>query len=51
LSSGLNTGTLSVLNSYVLYENINQILPNKLLGPMHYKIGVIICVYNGHVLK
>ena len=32
----------------VLYENIDQILPNKLHGPMHYKIGVI-CVYIGHV--
>jgi len=31
-----------------LYENIDQILPNKLHGPMYYKIGVI-CVYNGHV--
>jgi len=32
----------------VLYENIDQILPNKLNGPMHYKISVT-CVYNGHV--
>jgi len=32
----------------VLYENIDQILPNKLHGPMHYKIGVT-CVYSGHV--
>jgi len=32
----------------VLYENINQILPIKLHGPMHYKIGVIF-IYNGHV--
>jgi len=30
----------------LLYENIDQILPNKLHGPMHYKIGVT-CVYNG----
>jgi len=33
---------------FVLYENIEQILPNKLHGPVHYKIGVT-CVYNGHV--
>jgi len=32
----------------VLYESIDQILLNKLHGPMHYKIGVT-CVYNGHV--
>jgi len=32
----------------VLYENIDQSLPNKLHGPMHYKIGVT-CVYNEHV--
>jgi len=32
----------------VLYENIDQILPNKLHGPMHYKIGVAY-VFNGHV--
>ena len=33
-----------------MYENINQILPNKLHvhGPMYYKISVT-CVYNGHV--
>ena len=30
----------------LLYDNIDQILPNKLHGPMHYKIGVT-CVYNG----
>jgi len=30
------------------YENIDKILPNKLHGPMHLKIGVT-CVYNGHV--
>jgi len=34
--------------SEVLYENMGQILQNKLHGPMHYKIGVT-CVYNGHV--
>ena len=32
----------------LLYENIGQILPNKLHGSMHYKIGGT-CVYNGHV--
>ena len=32
----------------VLYSHIDQILPNKLHGPMHCKIGVT-CVYNGHV--
>jgi len=31
-----------------LYENIDQILLNKLHGPMHYTIGVT-CVYTGHV--
>ena len=37
-----------VLYSVVLYQNIDQILPNKLHGPMYYKIGVT-CVYNGQV--
>jgi len=32
-----------------LYENIDQILWNKLHEPMHYKLGVT-CVYNGHML-
>jgi len=32
----------------ILYEDIDQILRNKLHGPMHYKIGVT-CLYNGHV--
>jgi len=32
----------------LLYENIDQILPNKLHGPMHYKIGVT-CVYNEYM--
>ena len=32
----------------VLYENINQIFPNKLHGPIHYVICVTY-VYNGHV--
>jgi len=31
-----------------LYENIDQILPNKSHEPMHYKIGVT-CLYNEHV--
>jgi len=31
----------------VLYENIDQILPKELNGPMHYTI-VVTCVYNGH---
>jgi len=34
-------------NSSVLYENIDQILPNKVHGPMHYRKGVTF-VYNGH---
>jgi len=33
----------------VWYENIDQLHPNKLHGPVHYKIGVI-CVYIGHVV-
>jgi len=42
---------ITQLNFYikVLYENIDQILQNKLHGPMHYKIGVT-CVYNGYVI-
>ena len=32
----------------VLYENIDQKLPSKLHGTMHYRIGVT-SVYNGHV--
>jgi len=32
----------------ILYENIDQILLNKLHGPMNYKIGVTY-VYNGHM--
>ena len=34
-----------IVTSRLLYENIDQILPNKLHRPMHYKIGVT-CVYN-----
>ena len=37
-----------VCTASVLYENIDQPLPNKLHGPMHYTIGVT-CVYNGHM--
>ena len=33
----------------LLYENIDQILQNKLHGQMHYKIGVT-CVYIGHMI-
>jgi len=33
----------------LLYENIDQTLPIKVHGLMHYKLGVT-CVYNGHVL-
>jgi len=40
--------SLPVAILQVLYENIDKIIPNKLHGPMHYKIGVT-CVYNGHV--
>ena len=29
----------------LLYVNIDQILPNKLHGPMHYKIGVTCVLY------
>jgi len=36
------------IHTYVLYENIDQILSYKLHGLMHYKIGVT-CVYNGHI--
>ena len=31
-----------------IYTNIDRSLPNKLHGPMHYKIGVT-CVYNWHM--
>jgi len=37
-----------VFVAFILYEHIDQILPNKLYGPMHYKIDVT-CVYNEHV--
>jgi len=37
-----------VYKTLLLYENIDQTLPNTLHGPMHYKLGVT-CVYNEHV--
>ena len=49
-----NFYTLRVLqyncyNLLELYENIDQILPNKFHGSIiHYKIGVT-CVFNGHM--
>ena len=48
--SWLTDHCLPVLNCFcfVLYENIDQILLNKIYGLMHYKIGIT-CVYNGHV--
>jgi len=39
---------LFLFRKWLLYENIDQILPNKLHGPMNYKIDVT-CVNNGHV--
>ena len=36
------------ISSVLLYENIDQILPNELHGLMHYKICVS-CVCNDHV--
>jgi len=39
---------VSFFENTVLYENIDQILLNKLHGPIHYKVGVT-CLYNGHV--
>ena len=35
---------------WVLYENIDQILPNKLHGPLHYKTGVKYCIQWTRVL-
>ena len=40
--------TVDRKQSSLLNENIDQILPNKKHGRMHYKIGVT-GVYNGHV--
>jgi len=34
----------------LLYTNIDLTLPNKLHGPIHYKIGDT-CVCNGHVFN
>jgi len=45
---GFKIGTILVKYLALLYENIDQILLNKLHGLMQYKIGVT-CVYNGHV--
>ena len=36
---------LFLLRKWLLYENIDQILPNILHGPMHYKIGVTCVLY------
>ena len=36
-----------LMNTYVLYTNIDLKLRSKLHGPMRYKIGVT-CVYNRH---
>ena len=37
-----------IVESMILYTNIDLKLCNKLHGTMHYKIGVA-CVFNGHV--
>ena len=39
----------TTFSTLILYRNIDQILPNKSHGPMHYTIGVT-RVYNEHVL-
>jgi len=46
---GMSVRSFGIFIRFVLqlYENIDQILPNKLHVPMHYKIGVT-CVYIGH---
>ena len=36
------------IDQRILYEDTDQILTNKLHGPMYYKIGDT-SVYNGHV--
>jgi len=36
-----------LMNTYVLYTNIDLKLRSKLHGPMRYKIGVT-CVFNEH---
>jgi len=35
---------------YVLYENIDQLLPNKSHGPMHYKNRCYMCIQWTRVL-
>ena len=40
--------TVLFYKKHALYENIDQILPDKLHGAMHYKQGVT-CVYDGLV--
>jgi len=37
-------------NFLVLYENIDQILPNKLHATMHYKTGLYTCIQWTRVL-
>jgi len=44
----MNDKTLFYVSNKLLYENIDQLLPNKFHGPMYYKVGVT-CVCNGHV--
>jgi len=39
--------TAKCYNCVIVWEH-DQIIPNKLHGPMHYKIGVT-CVFIGHV--
>jgi len=34
----------------VLYETIDQMLPNKLIGPLHYTVGSYICIQWARVL-
>ena len=41
----LLTCVIEPFQADVLYENIDQILPNKLHGPMHYNIGVTCVLY------
>jgi len=43
-------GPISYLIYLLLYENIDQILLNKLHGPMHYTIGVI-CLFSGYKIN
>ena len=47
----MKTSDTVIFLEHVLYENIDQILPNELHGPIHYTIvDAVTCVYNGHVL-